>query len=225
MRKPTFLLLLLFTLGLTQKLYSQTATVTPDKMNVFYRGVDNPITVVVENCLCKDIVVKTSLGEVYGEGCHYIYRTLDTATSPGVKSTTTSRQVKIYVGVFKDSVLNWIDTIDYRLHLVPDPTPSIGRLEGGSIDKELLCKSAGIIAEGCFDSFTYHVVSYSLEISRKDSVIYKYENIGGIRFDNDLIKFIQESCISNDDLIFYNIIVMGKDGLYRKTNEMNFKIK
>lgn len=214
--KPTLLLLILFSLGLIQKLFPQTATVTPDNFNVFYKGVDNPITVVVENCPCKDVVVKPSVGYIYGKGCHYYYKT---------RSDTTSTEVKIYVGELKGNDTNWIETIDYRLHLVPDPTPYIGNLEGGWIAKDLLCISGGITPRHSFGDFSYTVTSYSIKISRNDSVLFKFENYVGPKFENDFIKFIKENCISNDDLVFYNIIAMGKDGLHRKLTEMRFRMK
>jgi len=116
---------------LTLYLYSQTATVTADKMNVFYKGVDNPMTVVVENYACKDIVVKTDVGEIKGDGCHYYYHTKD----------STASNAKVYVGVLTNSVINWIDTINVRLKLVPDPTTRIGGVYGGLLQQEELLQA------------------------------------------------------------------------------------
>jgi hypothetical protein len=213
--KPILILVLLVTLGLTQKLNSQTATVTPNKLNVFYKGVDNPITVVVENCPCKKVVIKTYTGQISGKGCHYNFMSTDSGVS----------NVKIYVGVLKRKGVKWIDEIDYRMKLVPDPTPTINDNEGGWIDKEQLLNAGGIIPKNDFGSFTYLVMSYSVEISRNDSVLFTSKNNMGSHFENDLIEFIKENATSNDELLFYNIIVRGKDGQKRKTNEMRFKIK
>lgn len=213
--KSILILVLLITLGLTPKLNSQTATVTPDKLNVFYKGVDNPITVVVENCPCKKVVIKAYTGRISGKGCHYNFMSTDSGVS----------NVIIYVGVLKRKGVKWIDEIDYRMRLVPDPTPSIYGNEGGWIDKEQLLNARGIIPKNDFDSFTYSVVSYSVEISRNDSVLFTSKNIIGPRFESDLIEFIKENVTANDEILFYNIIVQGKDWQKRKTNEMRFIIK
>lgn len=213
--KPILLLIILFTFGLTQKLNSQTATVSVDNLNVFYKGCYNPITVVVENCSCKDIVIKASAGEISGEGCHYTIGMFD----------TTSKIDTINVGILKNGIVNWIGTFYYRLKIVPDPTLYIGGKKGGMIDKELLCNAGGIIPK--IDGFetSFMIISYSVEISRKDSVMFKLEQINGGRFTPDLIEFTKEYCSSNDEVKFYNIIVKGKDGLRRKLNEMNFIVK
>lgn len=213
--KPTLLLLILFTFGITQKLNSQTATVTQDNLDVFYKGMDNPITVVVENCSCKDIVVKPSVGNISGKGCHYNYI---------ITYDTTSTKVKIYIGVLKENDTNWIETFDYRLHIVPDPTPYIGNLKGGWITKDLLFNSGRITPRYSFGDFSFMVLSYSIKIYRNDSVLFKSENYVGPIFYIDFIKFIQENCISNDDIMFYNIIARGRDGYHRKLTEMRFKI-
>ncbi len=203
---------------LTIQLYSQTAAVMPDQMNVFYKGCFNPITVVLENCSCKDIVVKTSVGEISGKGCHYNIWGFDSA----------SHIDKVYVGILKNDVVYWIDSLYFRLKIVPDPIPYLYGLnyglKGGMIDKELLCDADGILPK--IDGFetSFMITSYSVEISRKDSVMFKSDIIGG-RFTPLLIEFIMGYCSSNDDVKFYNIMARGKDGLHRKLNEMRFKLK
>jgi len=214
---PTILLLILFTLVLIQKVNSQTATVTPDKLNVFYKGCDNPITVVVENCSCKDIIVNTSVGYIAGEGCHYHYEICDSM----------AEIVKIFIGVLNDSVINWIDTIDYRLKKVPDPTLHFSGQNEGVFDKELLLDRSGIIAQANFcDDLDFFIIDYSVKILRDNSVIFISENIENARYKQDFIEFVKNNCKSNDDIIFYDIIVWGRNDCFqRKLNNVNFKIK
>ncbi len=211
--KAILVFLILFTFGIIPSLNSQTATISVDNLNIFYKGCDNPISVVVENCSCKDIVIKASAGKISGEGCHYIIGMFDTVS---VIDT-------IQVGIMKNGVVNWINTFYYRLKKVPDPIPYIDNLKGGIIDKALLCNAGGITPR--WDSETsFSITSFSVEIFRKDLVIFN-EHISGGRFNKNLIEFIEENCSSNDEVMFYNIIAMGKDGLHRKLIDMNFKIK
>ena len=205
---------LLLTL-LTLQTYCQTATVTPDKLKVFYKGLDNPITVVVEDCSRKDLVVKTNVGRISGEGCHYNVWITDSA----------SEYADVYVGVLKKKKINWVDTIKYRLKIVPDPTPFVYGLTGGQIEKECLLNAQGIIPKQDSYGMSFVIMSFSSEISRNDSIIFKSEKSWASRYFPDFIKFVQQSCISNDVVRFYNIIAMGDDGFRRKLKEMVFRIK
>jgi hypothetical protein len=51
----------------------QKFTVSADKMNELYIGVDNPISVTVENMSCEDITVTTNNGKISGSNCRYIF--------------------------------------------------------------------------------------------------------------------------------------------------------
>ena len=61
-----FLLNVLFSLG-------QNFTVSADKMNELYIGVDNPISVTVENYSCESIFVTTNNGKISGSNCKYMF--------------------------------------------------------------------------------------------------------------------------------------------------------
>ena len=81
-----------------------------DKMNVFYLGVDNPITVVARGVPRDQLVVEASgVTLIKGEGDQYIVR----GTTPGEASITVSGG-----DIMKT-------TFKYRVKRIPDPVPRL----------------------------------------------------------------------------------------------------
>ena len=64
MNKTIILIATLIILSLSS--FSQKFSVSPDKNNVFYIGVDNPITIAVENTSCNSLIVKSTNGKISG---------------------------------------------------------------------------------------------------------------------------------------------------------------
>lgn len=46
--------------------------VAPTKLNIIYRGVDNPLDIAVPGVACAQLDVKASHGKLVGEGCSYV---------------------------------------------------------------------------------------------------------------------------------------------------------
>ena len=53
---------------------AQTISVSNDKENIIYIGLDNPITIAVESEACKNLVIKTNNGSIIGSNGSYILR-------------------------------------------------------------------------------------------------------------------------------------------------------
>ncbi len=203
-----------FVFLLTIQLHSQTVSVSPLKLNLFYRGVDNPVTVVMENYSCKDIKVKASVGEFFGEGCHYNYKICDSLAS----------KVDIYVGITKKGVVHWIDTIVYRIKSFDDPVIVIPGLKDGMIDHEKLYNAYFISVQNNSE-VVYWILSYSVEILRNNTTLWTSENISGNLFQDNFTNFVRDICGPGDEIKLYNIHVTGKDCINRLFKEMKFKIK
>jgi hypothetical protein len=48
---------------------AQVVAFAADKMNVLYVGLENPLTIVVENMDCKDVKIFTTNGKILRKGC------------------------------------------------------------------------------------------------------------------------------------------------------------
>ena len=66
--------LLIFIVQLSALLVTaQRFAIGADKNNIFYLGIDNPVSIAVENCPCNNIVLKIKNGNVTGRNCQYLF--------------------------------------------------------------------------------------------------------------------------------------------------------
>lgn len=71
MKKYLSLFLILLTF---KNSHGQKFSIAADKMNILYVGVDNPITIAVENSSNKSIIIKTNNGKITGNNGSYTFR-------------------------------------------------------------------------------------------------------------------------------------------------------
>ena len=71
--------------------FAQSVAIELEKMNVFYKSIDNPFKIVVQNYPCEKLILKSNFGEINiaSDSCHYNYRT----------DTCNEYNEKIYIGV------------------------------------------------------------------------------------------------------------------------------
>lgn len=199
-------------------IYSQTVAVELEKMNVLYIGVDNPVTIAVENYPCDKTVLQAERGVVKqnSEKCRYTYR-IDTCKS---------YSDRLFVGILDKGWLTWIDTLDYRLKRIPDPAVMVaGHWQG--VVKKAEFRNAALMAELMnFDFDCYaKVLRYSYEFRRKDSVIVQETNIKGNAFTERLRTEI-ENAEKGDIVYFFDIFAeLSIDKCTRELQSVKFEIE
>lgn len=196
------------------QLFGQQIAVSPDKNNVFYIGVDNPITVTAENCSCNDLVVKASNGTLIGKGCQYLFRGIE----PGRADITVYKK--------RGNKLKEIGNNAFRVKRLPLPVFKIGPYGGGydlnnerKVQKIVIANQQFVRAElENFDiDIKYSIDSFSVRIFYNDSAKVK-------TFLNTSNKISQElsdglSVLKKDDIVvFHNIFIIGPD---RRRYEIN----
>lgn len=108
----------------------RSVAVSLDKMNVFYIGVDNPISVSAAGVSSNDVRVSASGVTVNSQGGgHFIVR----ATTPGEASLTVSGG-------------GASQTFKYRVKRIPDPAPRLGKYKGGQLGNGEFKAQGGISA-------------------------------------------------------------------------------
>jgi hypothetical protein len=195
--------------------FSQIVGVAVDKMNVFYKGVNNPITISVENHSCKDIVVKTSNGVVTGCNGKYNFMPKDSAGR--------SSETELYVGIKSGATVKWIDTLTYRVKKIPDPVARIANVSGGCISKALLSAAVSIIPTlQNFDfDLNFVIISFTMTMNIKGDLIEK--NAIGNKLTADMITMINAAA-TGTKIYFENIKAVGPDGSTRTLNSINLKL-
>ncbi len=114
---------------------TRSVAVSADKMNVFYMGVENPITVSAAGVSSND--VRVSFGDAVrgtGSGTSYVV----TGVRPTGNNTT---------NVTVTANGQTLGTFPFRVKPIPDPTPTMGGQQGGDIPNSTFRAQRGLFAE------------------------------------------------------------------------------
>jgi gliding motility-associated protein GldM len=178
-----------------------TLTISPTKMNVFYIGLDNPISITVPGSP-ERIIPTTSAGKIRPEGKDWIVYDLRRGQREAVVSVS---------GVFEGKARN-MGSFTFRLKPVPDPIAKIGAKSGGTISKSLLVASPYIILEkpvGFDFDLKYTVTSFTF-VTDILGDIYD-DKVTGNSLTPDIVKMIN-GAKKNKRIWIENIIAVGPDG-------------
>lgn len=189
------------------------ATVSADKMNVFYIGVDNPVTISVPGVPNDQVQASISAGSLIsqGGGKYIVKQTAGTTTATvSVTATLGGKSTSMGSSVF-------------RVKKVPDPTPTIGGSTGGSIQKSVLAAAGGIIpVMKDFDFELYFTItSFTMTMNYKGDLI---EKAGvGNKLTADMIALIQKGT-KGTKIYLEDIKATGPDGTSRSLASINLKL-
>lgn len=206
--KRLFILFIIISPVCSKLLWAQHFALANDKNNIAYIGMDNPISIAVENCPCNNIVLKVDNGKLSGSGCQYIFR------GKGVGAA--------YIKVYKRSAgkLKMIGRYAFRVKQIPPPAFKIGPYslhhfyEGRKAKSALLGLQEYVRAE--LEGFDYQAVfvvdSFRVNLFHANAAkIDNYFNIG-----NKLSQPIKDAFSglkAGDVVFFYKIFARGPDGI------------
>ena len=194
------------------------ATVSADAMNVFYAGVDNPVTVIAGGIPDKDTRVEITNGTLTKNGPGtYIAR----VPKPGPIV-----EIKVYAkdGANKERLMG---VKKFRTKRVPDPVPCINGHEPGerTISKGLLTAAGGLVVkmkDFDFDLPNLKVVSFKVQIFRNQELT-PTMNSNGNRFSDDMLDYFK-NCRSGNKVFITDIMVRMPEG-NRNVGDMTLTIK
>ena len=188
----------------------RSATVSADKMNVFYIGVDNPISVAVAGAPSSQVKVNGSGPiSVSGSNGKFVVK----ATRPGEAKITVSAP-----GINK--------SVDFRVKRIPDPVARLSKSNGGAMGNGEFKAQAGV---GAFlDNFDFdakcNIQGFNLTRVAKRADPVEAIN-GGARYSDKAKRLVMQAKPGD---IFYFDNVKARcpgDSAGRKINSMVFKIK
>ena len=187
-------------------------TVSPTKMNVFYAGLDNPVSVSVPGISPSNVKVTITNGSIQPAIDGYIVR----PDKVGVESV-------ISVNAIIDGTPKLIGTTKFRVKRVPDPVASVANKIDGAITKNELLAQDGVAAKiPDFDfQMNFKVTSFVVSTSKGSFIVDKPTN--GNRFSQeqlDLMKGLNPGA----RLYIERIVVKGDDGSIRNLPAISFKI-
>jgi len=187
-------------------------TVSPTKMNVFYAGLDNPVSVSVPGISPTNVKVSITNGSIQPGATGYVVR----PDKIGVLST-------ISVSALIDGTTKEIGSMPFRVKRVPDPVASVaGKIEGVITKNELLAQQGVLAKIPDFDfEMNFSVTSFVVSTSKGGFVVDKPAK--GNRFTQDQ-KDLMKGLNPGGRLYIESIVVKGDDGSVRNLPSISFKI-
>ena len=190
--------------------------VSPTKMNVFYRGLPNPVEVSVPGVPGDKIDVRIS-------GNHQLKKESDgTFTiTPG-----TDKKANITVSAeLPDGSKKTLPAREFRVKRIPDPVPFfVGKTPSDrSISKQALVGADGIGAQMVNFDFDVRVVvkSFSVSVSRDGTLVEKKSNNN--RLTADMKQLFNR--VSRGNVVYFEDIIVGMpDGTERQVAAMKLKV-
>ncbi len=188
----------------TYQVAKPSAVVSPDKMNVLYIGVENPLSVSAPGVPLDKLRVSMSSGSLSGSNGHYMGR----VTSVGETKVTISAEIT----PGKPQVLG---TSNFRIKRIPDPVAQFAGRNGGTTSAVNLRAQDRVFAH--LDDFAFDlkftVTHFTLYIRppRQDATIMK----GTGAELNAQMKAAMATIKPGTQIYFDDITAVGPDGSQR----------
>lgn len=188
--------------------------VSPTKMNVFYRGVDNPVDISVAGYSAKDIVPSMSNGTLSKAANGYVVK-------PGKDAKAT---VSVTV-TNPDGSKKSMPGVEFRVKNVPNPAPYFAgkSVSDASAKKSELTAAQGVIAkmENFEFDLKFEVVEYTVSATLSGNVVERV--VKGAALTSDAKEIIAK-VKTGQKVSFENIKARGPDGTTRTLGTLVFKV-
>lgn len=187
--------------------------ISPTKMNVFYVGVDNPVSLAAPGMSPDVIEAEITNGQMKKGQDGYIVR----PQVAGQKCVIT-----VYANV--QGQRRVLQAQEFRVKDVPDPVSKVNGLRGGTIKKNLLIAAGRVDVEmENFDfDMKFTVQNFSV-YTVIDGYVQESPDSKGAYFSDAQLKMINK-LKRNQAVTIENIVVKGPDGSTRKLPSISFKI-
>jgi gliding motility-associated protein GldM len=191
-------------------------TVAPLKMNVFYIGVDNPVSISAAG-LSKDQINPTiNMGTLKKDGSDWFVR-IDEKPR-GMNMATVSASADI------DGERMSLGKAEFRVKRVPSPTAEIAGMTDGAIDKNVLLASGAIIPNMKDFEFDLYFVVTSYQFATIMNGDWVQKNIKGNLFTDEVKNMIRNGK-RKGKFFFEKIQATGPDGTTRSLNPISLELK
>lgn len=191
------------------------AAVFLEKMNVFYIGVDNPITISAAGVAPSNLSPSLTGGTMRANSKAGSY----------IVNVTAGTEATLNIGAKLNGSNKSMGSFKFRIKRVPDPVCYVGSLKAdGSMTKSELMGQAGLFAKmENFDfDLKFSVISFVLSISINGVFVEKKSMGPGITAQ---MKKMMGGAKPGNRVFFEQVTVKGPDGTLRKIPGVNIKVK
>ncbi|MCF8303846.1 MAG: gliding motility protein GldM [Bacteroidales bacterium] len=191
-------------------------TVSATKMNVFYVGVDNPVSISAPGVAVENLEPRISKGNLNPDpsGRNWIVTLPDDAKGRAV----------ITVMARVNGGLRNMGKQEFRIKQVPSPEPYIANVPGGQVSKEALMAAGAIIPRmpRDFDFDLYFEITSFEFVSVRQGDIVRYTGNGN-KLSPEMLDFIESA--SNGDKIWLEDIRATGPGGSRSLSPLSIEIQ
>jgi len=194
------------------------ASMQLDKMNVFYIGVDNPVTVTAAGYSVEDVSLSATGCTITGEKGHFVVKDLKNPDQNFLVAINAKTQEK-------GGGLKKVGEMKIRVKRIPNPVAMLNGKPGGGMDAALFRNQiapAAVLENFDFDAkFTIISFSYSALPKKGGDIVgpFTIANRGGCRLKgagaNPQIEKAMETARAGDKIFIDDIKAVGPDGSVR----------
>jgi gliding motility-associated protein GldM len=201
--------------GLTKYPFSQsyqvikpTATVSADKMNVVYRGLENPLTALAPGFTAESVSLSASGGGSIRKTSagHFIFKPTKGGREKEVTFRVSARNA--------DGNTQSLGSFKYRIKNLPSPAIRVAGTGEGAISKSKLLLSPKLVAQlddFLFEGVQYRVLSYEIFITHPSRGKLANATVNGSSFPGNVIGAVRRAPVKTL-IIIRNVWVDGPDG-------------
>lgn len=192
-----------------------TVIASPDKMNVLYIGVDNPVSISIPGYSPNKVKASISQGQLVSNGNgKYMARVRE----PG--------KVKIFVSVLgENGGTRNMGTMEFRVKRIPPPIAMVGGKSGGQMNTAVFKVQRGIYA--LLENFEFEGIRY--RITKFEAIYMPQRNSirseqGNQEEFSQKMKDLWKNAIPGDKVAFIDIMVVGPDGRSLRLPDITFRL-
>jgi gliding motility-associated protein GldM len=188
------------------------AVISPDKMNVFYIGVDNPVSISAPGVTPANLLPSMTAGSITGSNGSYVVK----VSQPGEVTVNVN-------GKGPDGKTTGVlGSSKFRVKYVPDPIATVGGLDGGQIGTAQFKAQGGMIAllkDFVFD-LRFEIQSFRMIYiaPRQDPQVI---TVSGAIYSPQAAAIIRNAK-PGDRFIFDEVKAIGPDKVTRKLNPVTY---
>lgn len=179
-----------------------TAVISPTKMNVFYLGVDNPVSISVAGVPVDKVSATITNGVIRKSGNSYIVNPANVGNA------------LVAVSAEIDGKKKQMGTMEFKVKQIPPPVPKVAGRTGGVIDRNSLLAQQIVVADlenFDFDA-SFRVISFTVSANVRSFSQDASSNSNKI---TDQQKTIMKNVNKGDRVYFQDIKAIGPDGKVR----------
>lgn len=179
------------------------AVVSPDKMNVFYIGVENPVSVSAPGIPKENLRVSMTGGSISGSNGKYTVK----VSSPG--------EAKVNVAADINGKTQTIGSTNFRIKRIPDPVAKFAGKTGGNLSSVVIKSQSNLFAilENFDFDAKFNITRFNLVIAKPRADVIVLSNTGS-SFSSSSRSAIA-GVTPGTRVIFDDIVAVGPDGTQR----------